>query len=330
MKPVKFLIIIFVVASNLHCSITDPNKPGEVIKLRYGWYPGILASVQYHHVKTRKMPGQQSGTVQFQGNFQIRTKEHPNGLQIDGEGGVLEMDDENNAIAQHKFEGFIQRLAEVNPSFIIDKKGTLQEIVRFDEFRQTVEQETSKLLPKKAGQPFLNTQLFLDRFASREQVLSMLLENWNRDVGQWVDSELEQGQTYRVETKRPMYLLGDVEVLNVGHYEYMGRVPCDQADQKSSCVKLYFHCKVDEDSAKSAFRSIFNDIGIDKFGEMGVNIIGGLGVNILYDLELITEERTLLPHYIKETKLVDLEGMQHGFKFEKQDLKEIQYTYLER
>lgn len=322
MKSVKFLILIFIIASSLGCVAPGQNQSADVVKLQYGWYPGISASVKFRNTLIHNRPRRKSERVTMDGSYVMRTKKHSAGLQIDCELTDFSVDDNRYLAAKNRPRQVLQKIVGVKPSFVINGNGNLYDILPVGGFIEAIERENSNFVRHVNHPQFNPKQFFLNRLVSKSHVVSRLHKSWERDVGQWINAELRQGHRYSVKFARPVLLFGNQEAPNIGRYEYMGRVPCNRLDQKLSCVKLSYHSKVDDEYANGALTALFKN--------MEINYIGTIAAKINYDLEVITEERTLIPHYIKEIDSASLVDEKYGIHFEKQDVKEFHYAYTER
>ena len=79
----------------------------------------------------------------------------------------------------------------------------------------------------------------MQRMLSKEQLLAQMQDDWNRDVGQWRDAELEKGSVYTFEISSSVPLLGNTQIPAIGQYEYLGRANCN-ALEKSMIDLLQF------------------------------------------------------------------------------------------
>ena len=300
----------------------DNLQQADTVELQYGWYPDISIAVEYHKTELIKKSGGEKDTFNVDGNYLIRTKTHPDGLQIDFEPIYFIFNKSGHADADNKLQEFMQRLTGINPSYVINTEGSFHEIIKFDEFSKAIKNEMSDFFKDIPEQQFTKIQQLVNTAFSREQIMSQLQDEWNRDVGQWAGGKLERGYTYDIKFNRPIPILDNLQVPGIGHYEYTGRTPCNHIDKNNSCVRLNYYSQINEEATKPIMQELFKKMGIKDKKDFSFKVD--------YNLEVITEEKTLFPHYVKETTSTLLPNTAQDNLLEKKVTKEFNYTYIKR
>ena len=322
MKYIYFLWTLLFLATNSFAKTPDNLDSNDFVKLEYGWHPGISAAVKLKHIEKVSKSDGSNNAFTINGNYLIRTKEHTNGIQIDFESIYFTFDKTGSAEADNKLQQFMQKLISINPSYVINHEGELHEVTKFDEFSQAIKEEMSSFFTNTPEEELAQIKQLVDSIYSEEQIMSQLQDDWNRDVGQWIGGELEQGYSYDVKFNRPVPMLGNIEIPNIGRYAFLERIACNKKEQKKKCVRLSYYSHVNEEATKPMLQELFKKAGIENTED--------IGFKLNYALEVITEEKTLLPHYIKETKTISMPNPKQGGFFEKEEIEEYEYTYINR
>lgn len=290
----------------------------DTTSLRYNWKPGITAKVHFKFLKTKSL----NSVIQerkMEGNYILKTITHKKGLQVD----FSEMNTKFNANTNQekdKLQKFIQKLSEIAPSYIIDPKGDLIEVVGLDELKIQMQTEMQKWFEDSPPDEKQKVNQLFQRLLTEQQIMSQLQQNWNRDVGQWRNVEFEKGFVYSIDFVSPIPFLGNVQIPTKGEYEYLGRINCNPSDQNQDCVNLFYKSFLDQDATKKVITEMFK--------KMGAEPPESFKVKIDYELQVITDPRTLLPRKIIETKIITAPRKGGTSPIIQTDKKEILYTYL--
>jgi hypothetical protein len=322
---ISALFLITTYHSYANVSETSTDASGDIAKLQYGWYPGISIEIKYKHTGTSNIPGQPQKDLNYYGNFLGRTVEHEEGLQIDTHEIFFHFNEGKESQSNNKMEKFMQELAGVSPSYIINSQGDLARVTKFEQFQNTIKEQMLIMFNDVPDQELEKIKQFTNAMFSKEQLMMQLHDDWNRDVGQWIGAELEQGYTYDVEFSRQIPMLGNISVPSKGTYEYLGRTACNKSDFDNKCVRLSYMSHVDEEATKPMMVELFKSMGIEDTSQLN-----DIGIKFDYSLEIITEENTLLPHYVKETKITSTPNPQVGGLIQKEEIDEFIYTYINR
>ncbi len=329
MKRISCLILYILLSSNLFAN-TDKlvESQGDITQLSYGWHPDISAEVKYKRVETKSMTGKEDSIITMNGAYLLRTKKHQKGLEIVFDEIHFDFYDTTGSVLNNKMQQFIQELMGISPSYIIDQEGYLIEITKFDKFQKKIKKEMLAFFDDAPEEELTKIQQFVNSIFSKEQLLMQIDNEWNRDVGQWIGAELEQGYTYEVEFTRAIPMLGNLEVPNKGSYEFLERVPCDNLDSNKACVKLSFFSAVDENATQPILEQMMRNMGVED--ETTIKALSNIGMKIDYSLEIITEEKSLLPFYVKEIKKTTVPNPETGHNITKDEISEYRYKYVRR
>jgi len=268
----------------------------ESITLEYNWQPGITSKVDYKFVKVKSHKGK-SQNREVKGSYILTTKSHRDGLQIDFSDSTTEVTS-SQAGEKSKMESFIQKLSEISPSYIINHKGVLTKAIGIKKIKDNMEIEMQTMfadIPPAVREKMMG---FINGMFSEQQIMTQLQQQWNRDVGQWIGGEFEIGYVYTVNYSSPVPFLGNIQIPTIGQYEYFGKTNCNPSSFSKNCVKLNFKSFLDDQSIQTMLSEFFKKIG--------AKLPESFQLTIDYNVQLITEPKTLKPHKIIETKISTL------------------------
>jgi len=290
----------------------------DTTSLRYNWKPGITAKVHFKFLKSKSL----NSVIQerkMEGIYILKTKIHKKGLQVDFSEVNTKFSANTNQ-EKDKFQMFIQKLSKITPSFIIDPKGDLIEVVGLEELKLQMQTEMHKWFEDSPPDEKQKVNQIFQRLLTEQQIMSQLQQNWNRDVGQWRNAEFEKGFVYSIDFVSPIPFLGNVQIPTKGEYKYLGRTNCNPSDQNQNCVILFYKSFLDQDATRKVITEMFKNMGIESPESFKLKID--------YELQIITDPKTLLPRKIIETKIITAPSPGGTSLIIQTDKKEILYTYL--
>ena len=216
-------------------------------------------------------------------------------------------------------QNFIQKLSEISPSFIVGPKGELVEVVGITQLKDGMQREINTWFADSAPEVKQQMNKLLKAVLSEQQILAQIQRGWNRDVGQWIGAEFEKGYGYDIEFSTPIPFLNNAQIPTKGQYEYLGKTKCRSSDQERKCVELNFKSFLDENATQEVIGEILK--------KMGAEAQVSLQVKIDYEVQVVTEPKTLRPHKIIETKVVTAPIQGGSTSAVQTEIKEISYTY---
>ena len=290
----------------------------DVVKLNYAWESGMKGSVSYRFSRTRTHQ-QEPVTDTITGSYIFTTSEHPDGLQIDLSDMQTKVESSND-IKKDKIQQLLEKLAQIHPSYIISKEGELLGVIGLEQIRDELNQEMKSWFAGEKPEVHQKMEQILQAFLSKEQLMTQLNDDWNREVGQWIGAEFEKGNYYEIEFESTVPALGNITVPTRGKYEYLGRTACNEQDKKERCVKLYYVSGFDPEAAQN--------IVIALFRQMNTPVPENFSIVMDYALEVITEPSTLRPHSIRERKIFATGFGERPDATRQEEIKVIDYTYL--
>ena len=301
MKSGKALIVLIST-----CLLVSVNAHSDTIALNYAWKPGLKMKSDFSH-ENISYTNEKMLKEKIVGSSLITTKKHSTGLQVDFADNRIDIV-QSDAGMDEKMKKFFSKLTELTPSYIINNEGVLADVLELDKIRTVMQDFIDDIFAE--GPPEVKQQMqgFLQNMLSKEHMMAQMHKDWNRDVGQWLGAEFESGYVYSVEYQAPVPLFGNLPVLTKGEYEYTGRVPCNKQDQENSCVELHFVSFVDPESAQALAKQSYK--------MMNQPLPAGFDLRIDYSLVVITEEKTLLPHYVQEITAISTSESLDGKKTE--------------
>jgi hypothetical protein len=269
-------------------AVADVDK----VTLHYGWKPGIYVKVDSYQTQQKIVGEQTKPVMTIDLSYILSTKAHKEGLQIDymdAKASVLSNDPSINSWMKN----YIEMISAAMPSLLISPQGAMLRALELPKFRETMTKSLSDMLnfaPLSQKQQLLSNldQIFSDSFLNNQ-----FADDWNLNVGQWPDIELEDNDLYEVAYDSPVPVLGNQRVKTVAQVTFAGRVNCDVKDQVQSCVKLIYHSETDSVAMKELLNKVIPP------GQA----TSDLYVSMVMDAELVTDPDTLLPYHMKQTKL---------------------------
>jgi len=293
---------------------------GDNVVLTYKWEPGIEATISYIFKHTKTRDGKNTERT-ISGTQKMTTSEHQDGLRLD----FTVLDNEVNAENQDKQENlqkFLEKVSEISPSYIISDEGKIAYVIGLKELHEQITSELDNSFKAVDHQKVEKVREIISRMLSEEGIMAIITRSWNRDVGQWIGAEFTKGKGYKVEFLTPVPVLGNAQVKTIGEYRYLGKVNCNQEDKSKQCARLVFKSSMDEKSIKKAV--------IEMMKKMGKTIPETFMLQTDYEVEIITEYETLLPHSIMENKTVTISGIKGEPPAIQTDHKEFTYVYNNR
>lgn len=315
----KFHLILILSFITPHLFAQGDKAPVDTVQLKYGWTPGIHAKSEFVFLRTKSANGETS-TREMKGSQEFKTSEHADGLQVNFISSQLEVSASEEA-EQTGIEQLVEKLSNITPSYVINQEGALLDVLGVEEIQKVMKQELEKTLADSSPEVVQQFEAVIGRATSREGLMTMISQVWNRDVAQWIGAEFEINETYETQFVTPIPFLGNAQIDTIGQYQYLGKVNCNEDDQNQKCAKLEYRSMLNEESLLKAISSLFE--------KMGGAVPEGFTFEIDYQLIIITEYDTLLPHSMVETKEIKVPGPPNEPPQVQIDRKEYRYTYIE-
>ena len=312
----KRLILAAVLASASHVALADSHSAA----LAYGWHAGITTRVEYAFEKKRTQQGVERGQS-LSGSYVLRTSEHPGGIRIDFSEVQTRIDGDDGGAGEHVVK-LMEAVASNPPAYVVSPAGEVTEVVGLAELTERTREVVASTLDDAPAEVRERLLGLLAQMLTERNLLAQLQQEWNRDVGQWIGAELEQGYLYEIDFEAPVPLFGNVTVPSHGTYEYLGRTKCDAQSADARCVILAFNSSVDEQGSRPILEALFNRLGVTPPDD--------LVFTVDYRVELVTEPDTLLPHRVQVTKSSEVPVPGGDTAVSQLEVKEFTYTYIDR
>ena len=311
MRKLRSIIIGMILSTSIYAM-------DESVSLKYNWQPGMVSNVKYSFTKTKSYNGQ-TQKRQMVGTYVVKTSLHKDGLQLDFSDHKMEMNMDSDS-QQNKLQQAIQKISQIMPSYIINKKGELIEVIGLEELKTAMEDQIREIFKNSPVEMQQKMDQLMQQILSKPQIMAQLQDEWNRDVGQWLGATFEKGYVYNIEFASPVPMLGNKSILTKGEYSYLGPSKCQDHDKDQKCVKLRFESYLDQ----NATTTVLNEM----FGSMGVTSPEAFDLKADYKLEIITDPISLRPYKIKATNTVSSPVQGSTESVLQVDEKNYSFTYI--
>ena len=268
----------------------------DVVRLQYDWPAGMVLQAEVT-LENRRESADGATTSALRGGYTLTTEAVDDGLRVrPGEPEVYREDlpaEPDSAVRL-----LLSRLTLLSPDYVVDELGALVRIEDFEPFRERAAAELGDWHRDRLPQQQAQLQRVLDHALFESRVRTRAEQAWKRDVGQWVGAGFERGVVYTMDFRVPVPMAANVPVPASGEYEFLGRVPCHDGRETRQCVRLRHAFAVERTATTAIISRIFETVGTP--------LPGDFGLTMDYQIEVITEERTLIPHFVKETRIMTL------------------------
>ncbi len=305
---------------------------GSTIALSYNWPAGLEVDVSYRVFKERLRQGKTLNN-EVSGSLTYTTSDHKKGLIIETSNTQVKVEQASESGGQ--LQRFMQRLAAIDPSYIITQEGVLSSVGKLDELKQSLSEEYEQLTSDLPEDVKNQTEGLMAKALSEESIFASISQDWNRDVAQWIGADFEVGYLYDVEYTTPVPMLGNAQVPTKGTYQVFGYVPCSAdagsdiehfakkpTDNSANCVEMYF--------TSNLIPAALVDVMEQMFKSMGQEMPENFEMKIDYEVFVITEPDTLLPHSVNEVKVITASAPQEVQPLVQTEILDKQFTYKKR
>jgi len=327
MKPWRSCLlgcILLAVSSPAPGSIPPATPPSSgTVQLRFAWPAGLNGSATFQATervssgaseKQQTVTGTSTFTVKAAGDELIIHQQSPSVT-------VKSSDPEQTATLQKLYEV----LGKVPLAFVIGRDGSYRRLDGLQKMRSTLLTELEKGFTETLqGMPAADRQRVIDTLAgavSAEQLEALFAAQWNREVAQWIDADLEQGEWYELEFSSRVPMFNNAEIPMMAWFRYAGKTQCNAADKKLSCVVLEMESTADPETIRQAVSDF-------------VSKLAGTPLPIAFDnmqsttsLRIVTEPATLLPYEVSFTETSSVTVSADGQSQETVKTRESTYRY---
>ena len=300
-----------------------PPPAIDTVQLRFAWPAGLKGSATYQSTKqvtsgTREKKETVSGTSTFTvkaaGDELIIHQQSPT-VTVQG------ATPEQTATMQKLYE----TLGKIPLAFVIGRDGAFRRLDGLQDMRSTLLTELEKSFAATLEKvPEADRRRVLDTLAnalSAEQLEVLFVAQWNREVAQWIDADLERDAWYELEFTNRVPMFNNAEIPMSARFRFTGRTPCNAADTKHSCVALEMESFADPETVRQEVGDFVGKLTGSKlpvtFDDM----------QIATTLRLVTEPATLLPHEVIFTETSSVTVSADGKSQETSKTEESIYRY---
>ncbi len=317
----KGIVYLLLLASPIPVLAESNEGVLNSVTLTYNWQPGIRAKLEYEVEKTKTTRGITKRSS-LTGKSTMITVKQGDGIRVDfvDTSTTVKTDDKNT---QNKFQNMLKNLTAVTPSYLVDSKGEITEVVGLEELRTKMLREIDKLLEGAESKEKQKFTRLINAMLSREQISAQIMQQWNRDVGQWIGANFEEGYVYKIDYEAPIPMIGNAPIPFKGEYSYLGKTKCNDKDKGESCVKLKYQSHIDEKGASVLLVKVFEKMGISKDKAEKIKL------SIDYELDVISDPFTLYPFSVREVKIVKSPAPEGKPRAEQIEISRFKYTYVE-
>lgn len=327
MKPWHSCLLtctLLAVSSPAPGSIPPATSPSSgTVQLRFAWPTGLNGSATYQSTervssgtdeKRQTVTGTSTFTVKAAGDELIIHQQSPSVT-------VQSSDPEKTATLQKLYEA----LGKVPVAFVVGRDGVYRRLDGLKEMRVAMLTELEKGFRETLREmPAAERQRMIDTLAgavSAEQLEAMFVAQWNREVAQWIDADLEQGEWYELEFSSRVPMFNNAEIPMTAWFRYAGKTRCNTADKKLSCVILEMESTADPETIRQEVSDF-------------VSKLAGTPLPIAFDnmqsttsLRIVTEPATLLPYEVSFTETSSVTVSAEGQSQETMKTRETIYRY---
>ncbi|MGA8262041.1 MAG: hypothetical protein WB783_17660 [Arenicellales bacterium] len=270
-----------------------PDPASNVVELKFAWPVGLAGTATTDSLRIQRR-GDKAVTFEVTDETSFTLESADRGLLLRFSGIRM-----NTRITpespgqQGELQKLFQVLSAMQPSYIVSPQGKLVDVAGLDKFRESIlaqlDKYGSSLL--KTARPRVKA-LVMKQF-SRDELLALISADWNRLVGHWVGAALRLGATYQVNSSSPRIpLLGNITLPGQYVFGATRRVPCGDTGTAVKCVELHMTSQLDPGKTAAALRKYTREAA----KQTGAGVDRIKSVRMKFDLILVTEPSTLIPH----------------------------------
>lgn len=303
-----------------------PEAPAETapesIRLKYAWPKDKSFQMKFSFSETTKR-GKQKVGMNMNGTSTVSTENHEKGLKIKYTDTKIKSQflGMGNVPFQKKLSKFLVGLGEMDVQYVIGENGDLLDVVNFDEYQKHIKDYLDgfiKEIPKSSGR--IRILSMFNQLTSRQHLLGQFQKEWNKEVGQWIDAEMERGFVYEIVEEEEIPILPGTKVPFTYKYSYLGKIACVEGGAEKNCVELQMEAEADPKAMTKVMDKFLKEFE----GKKSIPPTKRMSVNTT--LSLITEPDTLLPHRSLFVKKIVTEGPDGNVSV-KTEKNEGLYTY---
>ena len=292
----------------------DAKEPPGTISMHLTWPAERDATIEA--VRTAKTIGAEAKpTVTLKAKYQSRIRRTDVGYEA--EVG----DDDFTIDGRAVDEEAVAVLQGLVLNGRVDFNGKLVEIFDIDSFRAQVRTLYRQKFQGKV--PDEELERGIARLTTRETLQSVAAQTWNALAGYWVGSEFRAG------VAQPKSLMIPLPGIDES-YQLTGRATasdyekCTPSLGAATCVRLRFSARAEPAAVKAAIER-----GIRSFGRTGPFSADDT-VNIRFELELLTEPRTLTPYWAHWMQVLEVTTGRTGSVTTHTETTTFKFAYRER
>ncbi|HSR35829.1 MAG TPA: hypothetical protein VLL73_01515 [Desulfurivibrionaceae bacterium] len=325
MKTLSLIIgctLIFLAAPAL-ALIQPPAPSSETIHLHFAWPAGLKGSSTYQSTKrVNSGRGEKRETVSGTTTFTVKAAGeeliiHQQTPSITVQGSTPEQ----TATMQKLYDA----LGKVKLAFVVGQDGAYRRLDGLEELRSTLLHELELgFATTLQGMPVTDRKRVLDTLASAlstEQLETLIVAQWNREVAQWTDADLEPDVWYTLEFSSRVPMFNNADIPMSARFRTTGRVPCTAADKKISCVALEMQSHADPNAVGKQVADF-----VDKLAGKSLPITFE-NLQLTTTLRLVTDPSTLLPYEVIFTETSSVTVSADGTSQETRKFEESVYRY---
>lgn len=273
---------------------TTPPPATNTVQLRFAWPAGLKGTATYQSTeRVNNGTGEKNKTVSGTSTFTVKAVGEDLIIHQQSPSVTVQSSVPEQAATMQKL---YEALGKVPLAFVVGRDGSYRRLDGLQEMRTAILTELEKSFAETLQQvPAADRQRVLGIVAgalSAEQLEALFVAQWNREVAQWIDADLEQGEWYELETSSKVPMFNNAEIPLTARFRYGGRTPCNAADKKLSCVTLEMQSVADPEIVRQ------------EVGDF-VTKLAGTSLPITFDdmqcetyLRIVTEPSTLLPYEV--------------------------------
>jgi len=292
------------------------NAAPGVVRLEFGWKPGLKAKVTSLRKRTRD--AETLTRRELKSSFDLEVSAFEGELRVHTENFQVETSGDE-AWTASQAPSLLAQLADLAPDSLISRRGEFSRVANMEAFREHFDRTVREL---SAGAPESRLSGEVRKLLTSEAFLSARAQQeWNSIVGFWLGGELELGGEYSYSSEEPIAIFPGEKVLM--HYSFSARrrLPCRREAKERDCVVLELVSRIDQGDAERLLAAVATKLGLS--GARNAPIFRSLEIETF--LRVVTEPDGLIPHSYNLTKTLRGNVSTAG---EKQFLEQIDETDL--
>lgn len=293
------------------------------VALRFGWAPGMEAKVELEKVRVRRMEGRVD-SMRSRVRYTMRVEEHPEGRLVKWSG--LEWVEVPDLPGQGEFMRHVTQAITILPGWVVSPRGAMLRLDNVAQTRTLANAMLTRVIAANIRDVPPDALRIMEQVTPDRVLEALARQEWDAQVGLWLDADLEPGREYAAESREPSPLNPALTIPMRLRFRMSARIPCAPGDAEPRCVEMRMSSAPEPEAFRGALRDIVAQMGIASSD--ADEMIRGLTKES--SVEAVVEPATLRPHRVTVFQTVGTVEPGPGGKMRpatQVDRKTYRYTY---